>query len=181
MKKTIALIALFILVCASSAGAWWSVPLGGSSTHHSLTDSARNLLNANDSDCPDIVKFGANMSDWTSGSTDDARAHNLNAEDPTLVLNKLLDGGPIRDWWRKTKEKYEQFNFNSGDWSAYYYGALMMHLTEDQAVPAHAYNIKHGTVGYMDNMEQLADNNYNPNSHGILIAAFPIDNYDRRT
>jgi len=180
MKKTIAVIALLLFVYVSSAAAWWSVPYVNfkleNSTHYLLTSDARTLAG---SDYPDVtVKFGGAISNWTSGGTDDARAHNQDSE--TLqTLNKLLNGGPIADWWRKAKIKYSQDrNFNSGDWSAYYYVALMMHLIEDQAVPAHAYNIKHGSLGYMDNLEQLANSNYNPNITGIVTAISPISNYD---
>ncbi len=177
MKKTIALIALFMLVYVTAAFAWWSVPTGFSgSTHHKLTDSAEGLLSG--SNYPDIIKFGGDVSDWTSGKTDDARAHNLDSEDPATVLNTLLDGGPIGTWWDRAQREYKNNNYNSGDWSTYYYIALMMHLIEDQAVPAHAYNIKHGTPGYMDNMEQMADSNYNPNASGIIGATLPADNYD---
>lgn len=176
MKKAIIALALLLSIYVSTVTAWWSVPTDFSgSTHYKLTDDARTLIG---SDYPDIIKFGVDISDWTAGSTDDARAHNQNSE--TLeTLNKLLNGGPIRDWWDKAQTQYiDSHNFDSGDWSAYYYIALMMHLIEDQSVPAHAYNIKHGSLGYMDNMEQLASLNYNPNIIGIMTADSPISNYE---
>lgn len=136
MKKTIAFTALLVIMCVSSSAAWWSVPLGGSSTHHNLTVNA--ITGLSGIDYPDMIKYGGAISDWTSGSTDDARAHNPNSDTPGAVLNTLLDGGRPDIWLDRVLEKYEQFNFSNGDWSAYYYAALIMHLTEDQAVPAHA-------------------------------------------
>jgi len=124
INKRIVVIIFFYVLLATNGWGWWSVPINLSgSTHHRLTDDAQNLIG---SDYPDVTnKFGGNISDWTSGTTDDARAH---------AGDILANGGPIDDWWDRALEKYQSFNFASGDWSAYYYIALMMHLTEDQAV-----------------------------------------------
>ncbi|MFH0875828.1 MAG: hypothetical protein V1859_07865, partial [archaeon] len=157
---------VLIVLLTTSVFAWWSATVLFNSTHHKLTDSARNIL---DTTYPDVTtKFGGDVSNWTSGSTDDTRAHEGNS---------LANGGPIGDWWDKAQEEYKKGNFASGDWSAYYYVGLMMHLIEDQGVPAHAYDIPHGTLGHMDNMEQLAYYNYVPNITGIVNANSPISNY----
>jgi len=180
LKKAILTLAVLLFVYVSSASAWWSETAAQvfNSTHRNLTGSARGLLN--NADYPDIEKYGSDISNWTSGGTDDIRAHNPDSENvPVSALDPLLNRGPIDVWWKRAQIKYkEDRNFNSGDWSAYYYVALMMHLIEDQAVPAHAYNIKHGSAGYMDNLEQLANFNYNPNPSGVVPAADPLSNYN---
>jgi hypothetical protein len=175
MKKTIITLVLLLFVYLSSAAAWWSFP-AAVSTHDSLTTSAEGLLNA--SEYPDVVtKYGANLIEWTAGGTNDVRAHNPDSE--TLTdLNSYLNDGPIADWWDRAKREYKGLNFNSGDWSAFYYIALMAHLTEDQAVPAHAYNIRHGQVLVdMDNFEELVYTNYNPDAVGLVPSATPDSNY----
>ena len=149
----------------STVFAWWSATVLFDSTHHKLTESSINILG---SSYPDINKFNNDICDWTSGTTDDSRAHNGNS---------TLNGGPIELWWYNAQQKYKAKDFATGDWSAYYYVSLMMHLIEDQAVPAHASEILHGTVGWMDNMEQLAYYNYNPNITGTVAATNPTNNY----
>lgn len=52
-----------------------------------------------------------------------------------------------------------------------------MHLIEDQAVPAHAYDIPHGTLGHMDNLEELVFTNYHPNITGVVNGSSPTSNY----
>jgi hypothetical protein len=178
MKKTVVAATLFSILLVTPAMAWWSVPtyLSGS-THHRLTDAAEGLLPASGS-YPDVtIQFGPYMSDWTSGSTDDTRAHNLDSDKPETTLNPLLNVGPIEVWWIKAKEKYNLRKFGSTDWSAYYYISLMMHLVEDQSVPAHAYNIMHGMVGYMDNLEQMANSNFFPDAYDAIPSADPASNY----
>lgn len=150
----------------SNCWAWWSARTLFSSTHHKITDDALDLVNDS---YADINRFGSDISNWTSGTTDDVRAHDGDA---------LANGGPIHKWWGLAQEAYASRNLNSEDWSAYYYISLMMHLIEDQAVPAHAYDIPHGSQGYpMDNLEELVYTNYNPAIAGSVAANSPLSNY----
>ena len=169
MKKSAIALLFSILFVAPEAWSWWSVPANFSgSTHYRITKSAEGLIDS--SNYPDVVaKFGTDISNWTSGTSDDAAAHGGTA---------IPNGGRIDIWWARAQEEYQAFNFNSGDRSAYYFVANMMHLIEDQGVPAHAFNIKHGGVGYMDNMEQLVNYTYSPASVGINPTSDPIANYD---
>lgn len=162
----IVLACLLFVFSVSSSHAWWSASILSNSTHHKLTDDARDLLNTS---YADISEFGESLSNWTSGPTDDVNAHAGDA---------LANGGPIEDWWDSALAEYKQGNFDSGDWSAYYYIGLMLHLTEDQGVPAHAYNIQHGADGFpMDNLEEYVYTNYSPTVSGIQLEANPGDNY----
>ena len=53
---------------------------------------------------------------------------------------------------------------------AYYYLALIVHLTEDMGVPAHAYNILHSqSSDDLDNMEQVAFSSYREANPLIII------------
>ena len=165
-NKIVIFLCILITFLTANSWGWWSASNIFNSTHHNITDDSINLPGAN---YPDVTtKFSGDISDWTSGTTDDVRAHAGDA---------LANGGPIGQWWYNAQKQYKEGNFAAGDWSAYYYVGLMMHLIEDQAVPAHAYNIPHGTLGHMDNLEELVFTNYHPNITGIVLANSPTSNY----
>ncbi|MBU2574635.1 MAG: hypothetical protein KKH28_11220 [Elusimicrobia bacterium] len=155
---------LFLLFFSVSSFSWWSMWFFSDSTHYKMTTNSRGLLTA---DYPDVkTKFGGDISNWTSGPDDDKAAH---GEDSSL------NGGPVARWQDNALELYKSGNLSS----AYYYTALLTHLVEDQAVPAHASEISHGSWGWMDNMEQLAYWNYNylPAPTEIIYGAKPTDSY----
>lgn len=65
-----------VLLTANCSHAWWSARVLGSSTHHLLTDGAEVQISNLAENYPDLAgKIGGDISDWTSGATDDSRAH----------------------------------------------------------------------------------------------------------
>lgn len=177
MKRTALFIGFIIfLFSASNATAWWSAVVYNESTHHKLSDSA--LAKIDSASYPDIIKFKAAISNWTSGPSDDANAH-----DGTAIPND----GSVKILWRWSQEQYMKFNFATGgpstytaqNGSAYYYIANIAHLVEDQAVPAHVYNIRHGGVMPKDHMEELVYNYaYNPTDVNTVVATDDTWNYE---
>ncbi len=177
MKRAIlALVVLFQVLVAPECYAWWAAPGGGrvNSTHWKLGASALDLVKAiqvSDDKCPDIERFGMWSVDWTglekfgivpwmSGGTDDPNAHGKRYEDEFNVTAGEYNGGPIKVWWgTETKhlnypndgvlKQYKAFNIADGDYSAYYYMAMMGHLVADQAAPVHAANIRHDSPAYL--------------------------------
>ena len=108
---------------------WWSAM---SSAHGAIMKAA---LNATDKgQFPDIGRFNAALLQG--------------ANDETGHPDKTANGGKPRDIWFGTGTEtaggvllnYEQFKFSQ----AYAKLGLLCHLTQDQAVPAHAANILHG-------------------------------------
>ncbi len=111
---------------------WWSVDFFGSA-HKAIMTAALKFVDGGE--CPDI-----------------SRAQGIllpGANDESGHLDKTADGGPIKDiWFGNTPfskggvmSNYEHFKFNE----AYARLGTVCHLTQDQAVPTHAANIKHGT------------------------------------
>ena len=170
MIKIFSVICFYVFI-STTTWAWWSEPEGSGihSTHYNITNDAVNLIS---SDYPDVTtKYGDDIKDWTSGHVDDGRAHD--------EFDPYQNYGPIALWWDYAQDEYQKSNFADGDWSAYYYIALMAHLTEDMAVPAHVYNIDHRSWG--DNMESMVGDPilgvYSPTIIGIVGATLPISNY----
>ncbi len=172
--------AFSMLLDPQISNAWWSVPTGEESTHHRLTVAGENYIAGMGGNADVAVRYGTAISSWTSGSEDDERAH---------ANDGKRNDGPIMQWWRYALEQYRYFKFSGpGDPlstekpGAYYYVALMAHLTEDMGVPAHAYNIPHGWTGARDNMEQIAHLFY-PNINPQILFRDPIkevgENYDK--
>ena len=110
---------------------WWSMGLFGT-THGAIAKAALKFINQ--SAFPDM---GASKDILITGSQDES-GH----------LNNTMNGGPVRElWFGKTPFSkggvlwnYEHFKFNE----AYARLGTICHLTQDQAVPTHAANIKHG-------------------------------------
>jgi hypothetical protein len=109
---------------------WWSVDFFGSA-HKAIMKAALNLVN--DSEMPDI-----------------ARTKDLllpGANDETGHPDKTANGGPVKEIWLGNTpfskggvlSNYEHFKFPE----AYSRLGTLCHLTQDQAVPAHAANILH--------------------------------------
>jgi len=146
--------------------AWWSWPPSGN-THRSLSEEA--IANIPQDQYPDVTTiFGEDIIGWTSNIKDDQRAHgNYNDR----------NDGPADYWWKLALTQYGVFEFTgAGDPlaspkpGAYYYLALIVHLTEDMGVPAHAYNILHSQDSDdLDNMEQVAFISYREAKHLVTI------------
>jgi len=128
-------IVTLLLICFSSLSAktkWFSVTntLNSftDSTHYKLTRDAIKLIDKYAyKDVAD--KFAGDIKDCTSGSTDDANAHDMNA-----AANGCID---INSNWKVAYFQYKNLQLK-GNWSAYYYIALIAHLIEDMAAPPHA-------------------------------------------
>jgi hypothetical protein len=150
---------LGVLGLPAYSQAWWSAPIFAESTHHKVTSGAMNSILLLNEQYRDVATaYSGAIANWTSGVEDDQRAHANNSD---------RNDGPAARWWQYALDQYRLLKFGgSGDPlsaskpGAYYYAALIAHLTEDMGVPAHAYNIPHGSAGAMDNMEQIAHWNY---------------------
>ena len=154
---TALLVIVSILSTAGSGLAWWSWP-PADNTHRNLTQGA--IAQIPQDQYPDVTtSFGGDIADWTSNVTDDQRAHANHSD---------RNDGPVGYWWKLALSQYGVFEFTgSGDPlstprpGAYYYLALIVHLTEDMGVPAHAYNILHSQSSEdLDSMEQVAFASY---------------------
>ena len=133
---------------------WWSVDFFGSA-HKAIAKAALMFINRNT--FPDIQ---AATSILRSGSNDES-GH----PDPTK------NGGDVKALWLGREpffkggvmRNYEQFKFQE----AYQRLGALCHLTQDQAVPTHAANIKHGTSdsfeGFPGNDVKLSDARGNDN------------------
>ncbi|MCX5786218.1 MAG: hypothetical protein NTX59_11075 [Elusimicrobia bacterium] len=117
---------------ANSGTRWWSVAFFGSA-HNAITKAALSFTNK--TEFPDIGR--ANSVLMTGGSDESGHP------------NSAANGGLTKDlWYGKTPASkggvlynYEQFDSTS----AYERLGIICHLTQDQAVPTHAANIKHST------------------------------------
>ena len=69
-----------------------------------------------------------------------------NTDYPLAESAGRFDGGPYDLWYKKGWDRYVTGKYVGDKDSAYYYFSLMVHLVQDQAVPAHAANIYHAEV-----------------------------------
>lgn len=168
-KALITTTVILLSTIPRDASAWWGTNTLSDTAHFNLTTKAEAIIALKvfpPDHFPGPYKditwnynyYGGAIADWTSGTIDDKRAHggDVNRNDGDMPL-----------FWDKAKERYKFFLFNGneigddpGNWGAYYYVALMTHLTEDMGVPAHAYNIPHGAFLIYDNMEQNVHYNH---------------------
>lgn len=110
---------------------WWSVDLFGSA-HKAIMKAALSLVNT--LEMPDISRTKELL---LPGSNDE-----------TGHPDKTANGGPVKEIWFGNTPfskggvlwNYEHFKFSE----AYARLGTLCHLTQDQAVPAHAANILHG-------------------------------------
>jgi hypothetical protein len=128
----------------SSALAWHSV-LG--STHEKISKKAYEFVDKGI--YPDLSLASEEIQDGSSSESGHESNH--------------TGGGKMRDWWYGGDERatlyggvlpnYAKFAFKG----AYFNLGRMVHLTQDQAVPAHAARIPHGWGGkHLDGMEKYA-------------------------
>ena len=107
---------------------WWSA-LG--SAHEAISDASLKAMDA--AQFPDIVSAGSTL---IAGANCEA-GH----------VNSKANGGKVKDYWFGIEPRtgggvlrnYEQFSFTD----AYFKLGMVIHLTQDQAVPTHAANILH--------------------------------------
>jgi len=112
---------------------WWSVNFVGSAHKAQMTASLKFM----GGETPDMDRAGTIL----LTGTNDESAH--------LPDAKLNNGGKPEELWYGKEPRslggvlsnYEHFKFNE----AYARLGTICHLTQDQAVPTHAANIKHGT------------------------------------
>jgi uncharacterized repeat protein (TIGR02543 family) len=149
-----------ILLMSGVSLAWDSV---GYVTHEAVADDAISPTVLPSNEYPDLYMYEQIL---RAGSESEA-PH----------LDGRYNGGNVIKWWSdKATLSYNASSFSQ----AYKQIGQIAHLTQDQAVPAHAANIKHGIWWlHFDYFESYADQNYyisNP-SNGYLIDSFPFDYY----
>ncbi|MCX5792476.1 MAG: hypothetical protein NTY45_09755, partial [Elusimicrobia bacterium] len=149
--KRIKLSLLFLLLFPRSAQSWWSFEKANIpwSSHRLITQSAMSLIQET-GEYPDLNKFSSVILEATTGDANDAKAHGkILAGDPDYPLANeagRFNGGPFDLWQKRALARYNAQDFAGTENSSYYYFALMTHLLQDQAVPAHAANIYHGQI-----------------------------------
>ena len=155
-KKTILIIAIFLLLFPVSAFAWNSLWYY---THEALADDAIHVFTQ--AEYPDLYKFEEKLRDGS--------------ESESPHPGNIYNGGNAEDWWKeKALMSYKAFKFSG----AYAQIGEVAHLTQDQAVPAHAANIKHGPYAlHLDNFEGDADNNYVKNPTNGYSYSLPFQYY----
>ncbi|HNW44292.1 MAG TPA: hypothetical protein PKI19_07285 [Elusimicrobiales bacterium] len=157
--------ALFLL-CAAPAAAWFSMGLPWDpnlkgDTHERLSKDAVDAVVAEAPDMSRGKALGSFVWEATEGFKDDAKAHDGNGK---------ANDGNYRKYWRLALKRYNSLHFNGKghgkaskfemNAGAYWYIGRMLHLVEDMAVPAHAYNIFHAKGLNFDNFELNAGHRY---------------------
>ncbi len=152
INKKIAFAApVLVLALSANAFAWASVALFKSSTHSKIADKALSLIDSGQ--YPDLNTASKLINDGSSSEDGHEKIHN--------------GGGKLQDWWtggdgRKTLMGGVLPNYTKLKISdAYMNIGRMCHLTQDQAVPAHAAHIPHSMVLNLppDGVEKYAGSN----------------------
>lgn len=179
MKPCVLVVIAATVLCASPEKCypWWSLNINGveNTSHYRLSEEAIGIVDP--LEYPDVSEAwysSLTLKLWTTLPSNDNNAHGYRYDTDA----GKYDGGPIVRWWGASDSaqfpeypqdgvlaQYGRLNIlgneTGGQYSAYYYLALMAHLVEDQAVPAHAANIKHdahfGIDDPYDNYEARAD------------------------
>ncbi|MDQ7774178.1 MAG: IPT/TIG domain-containing protein [Elusimicrobiales bacterium] len=166
---------------AVSAKAWNSKPIPPySSTHWQISNDAIQSLSP--LAYPDVTKFIAQLSD---GANTESHTTGLY----TSQLDNSLNGGKVKTWWDEGLDNplarnpdnavyhYKTLNLSG----AYSYIGQMLHLIQDQGVPAHAANIRHGYVEFsrikLDNMELTTGIHYTYSNVPAADTALPYFAY----
>lgn len=128
------LLVLQLTLFVSTASAWQSALF--STTHKQIADKAISLL-PKDSEgkdlYPDIVKYANALREGSH-----AESHNTYLE--KYSNSDILNGGVPFWWWNDALEnRYMRWQTEA----AYFNVGRTCHLIQDQAVPAHAANIRH--------------------------------------
>ena len=126
--KRIFLAAILLAIFPGIAFAWFSIP---GYNHSSLTSALFTPSIIDSNEYSDLYNL---KDDLVKGSNSEA-AHSKGG-----IVSGEYNGGDVLDWWNKKVLKlYNNFQFSE----AYFHIGEIVHLTEDQAVPAHAANIYH--------------------------------------
>ncbi|MCX7641166.1 MAG: hypothetical protein N2Z20_00845 [Elusimicrobiales bacterium] len=140
---------------------WWSVSFFGN-VHKKICKKAYELINSQD--YPDLLYYKSKILDGCG----DEEGHR----------NSDNNGGDVKDIWYSVKNLNTNnnsrilgvmFHYKNLNWhEAYENIGVIIHLTQDQASPVHAANIKHS---YFDQFERFyeADNNINITPIDIAI------------
>lgn len=134
VKNKFVLSFLGLVICPGLSLGWDSI----GDTHIELTSRSIYLIETQiPTVCPDITRFKTTIVSGT-GNSDFYKARKLEiAAHGSITLN---GGNPSDIWFDKVLDAYSRFKFEN----AYYALGNLCHLTQDQAVPAHAANIRHG-------------------------------------
>ena len=172
---------LACLTLATSAKAWNSVPMPPyASTHWQISNDAIQSLSP--LIYPDLTRFITQLSD---GANTESHTTGLY----TSLLDNSLNGGKVKTWWDEGLDNplarnpdnavshYKVLDFSK----TYSYIGKMLHLIQDQGVPAHAANIRHGYWRFgllvTDNMEWAAGTHYVYNAVATTDTALPYFAY----
>lgn len=135
-KKLSFMVPAAVMAFSSSAFAWGSLGILGSSTHTKIAAKALSQLDAGA--YPDMDLRGEQIKNGSTSEAGHEKIHN--------------GGGKLKDWWdgadgRDTLKGGVLPNYTKLDiQDAYLNIGRMCHLTQDQAVPAHAAHIPHSIV-----------------------------------
>ena len=150
-KLSLMLVPAALAALSSNAFSWGSLGILGSSTHTKIAAKALGALDMGA--YPDMDLYSGQIKD---GSTSEAGHENIHN-----------GGGKLKDWWdgadgRATLKGGVLPNYTKLDVrDAYLNLGRMCHLTQDQAVPAHAAHIPHSIVLHLppDGVEKYAGKN----------------------
>lgn len=151
-KKLSLIVPAALLAFSSNAFSWGSIGILGSSTHTKIAAKALDLVDLGQ--YPDMDMYSGQIKD---GSTSEAGHENIHN-----------GGGKLKDWWdgadgRDTLKggvlpNYTKLHIQD----AYLNIGRMCHLTQDQAVPAHAARVPHSIVLHLppDGVEKYTGKNH---------------------
>jgi len=158
----------------------WHTQWGQDTHYHISTASVQNLAQDHLGGYPDLEKFKMQIS------------NGANEESHTIIWDRTAcdnsrNGGFPKAWWddgkdEDTKQDNAVFYYNAlNQPMAYRYIGRMAHLIQDQAVPAHAANIRHGYGELwqrkLDDMELSAGIHYSYRHITTSLKSLPYSFY----
>lgn len=171
--------AVFVLLCAGLSTGWMSGGgIGCENTHGRLASVSLQENRLTPGAYPDLHRFRDRL---ISGASSESGHPNMPSNGPR--------GGSLATDWREARAKYREGRF--GD--AYFQIGVMGHMTQDNSLPSHAYDINH--VAYRppwrwpqpplsrtifgDRMESYATASgvFAPNAPGFVWFNDPVDAY----
>lgn len=120
------IVVAYVLLCAGLSTGWIATSCGH--THQQLAELAIRPARLPESDFPDLQRFRGQLID---GSSDES-GHESPAQNGARDRNLKKD-------WKEVKDTYRLEAFVR----AYHHLGIMGHLVQDQAVPAHGFDIQH--------------------------------------
>jgi len=151
-KKLSLIVPAALAVFSTNAFSWGSLGILGSSTHTKIAAKALSQLDMGA--YPDMDLYSGQIKDGSTSEAGHEKIHN--------------GGGKLKDWWdgadgRDTLKGGVLPNYTKLDVrDAYLNIGRMCHLTQDQAVPAHAAHIPHSIVLHLppDGVEKYTGKNH---------------------